>query len=237
LAQIGYLFLMFPLAFPPGSTQLANGGALAGGMLQAMSHASAKAAMFMTAGLIYAELGHDRIAGLASVTRTLPISVITFGLAGLALIGFPASGAYLAKDLLLGAAWATAQWWWAVAIQAGGMLTAGYVLLVIVHALAPAPRRSVLRKRVSHYQEAAALALALCSLLLGLVSWGRYLPVPPDTLSNPFTFNALLGSLWASSAAPRWRSCSGAGIGVSTACRFRRAYWPCSARRNAQRSH
>jgi multicomponent Na+:H+ antiporter subunit D len=40
LAQIGYLFLMFPLAFPPGSTQLANGGALAGGMLQAMSHAT-----------------------------------------------------------------------------------------------------------------------------------------------------------------------------------------------------
>src|SRR5215470_8398827 len=73
LAQIGYLFLMFPLAFPPGSTQLANGDALAGGMLQAMSHASAKAAMFMAAGLIYATLGHDRVAGLAGIGRTLPI--------------------------------------------------------------------------------------------------------------------------------------------------------------------
>jgi NADH:ubiquinone oxidoreductase subunit 5 (subunit L)/multisubunit Na+/H+ antiporter MnhA subunit len=115
----------------------------------------------------------------------------------LALIGFPASGAYLAKDLLLGAASETTQWWWAVAIQAGGMLTAGYVLLVIVHALIPAPRSLVLRKRASHYQEAAALALALCSLLLGLIPWGSYLRLSRDTFSNPLTLSALLGSIWA----------------------------------------
>ena len=91
----------------------------------------------------------------------------------------------------------TAQWWWAVAIQAGGMLTAGYVLLVIVHALTPAPRPSVPRKRASHYQEAAALVLALCSLLLGLIPWGSYLPLSRDTFSNPLTLSALLSSLWA----------------------------------------
>ena len=196
LAQIGYLFLMFPLAFPPGSTQIANGGALAGGILQAMSHAGAKAAMFLVAGLIYAELGHDRIAGLAGVARTLPMSVLAFGLAGLALIGVPPSGAYLAKDLLLGAAAETSQWWWAVAIQAGGALAAGYVLLVIMHAVAPRIGSTASRKHVPHYQEAAALVLALCSLLLGLVPWGNYLPLPPGTLSNPLTLSALLGSVW-----------------------------------------
>ena len=196
LAQIGYLFLMFPLAFPLGSTQVANGGALAGGMLQAMSHASAKAAMFMAAGLIYAELGHDRIAGLAGVARTLPMSIFAFGLAGLALIGVPPSGAYLAKDLLLGAAAQTSQWWWAVAIQAGGALVAGYVLLVIMHAVAPRVGSAASRKHVPHYQEAAALVLALCSLLLGLVPWGNYLPLPPGTLSNPLTLSALLSSVW-----------------------------------------
>ena len=51
LAQIGYLFLMFPLAFDAASAQLESGGALTGGMLQAISHATAKAAMFMAAGL------------------------------------------------------------------------------------------------------------------------------------------------------------------------------------------
>src|SRR5271168_362481 len=64
VAQIGYIFLMFPLAIDPGSARLRIGGALAGGMLQAVSHATAKAAMFMSAGLIYAALGHDRITGL-----------------------------------------------------------------------------------------------------------------------------------------------------------------------------
>ena len=104
LAQIGYLFLMFPLAFSPGSAQLESGGALTGGLLQAISHATAKAAMFMSAGLIYAALGHDRIAGLGGIGRALPMSVLAFALGGVALIGVPPSGAYLAKELLLQAA-------------------------------------------------------------------------------------------------------------------------------------
>src|SRR5262249_42851697 len=65
LAQIGYLFLMFPLAFQAETGQFERGdGALAGGFLQAISHATAKAAMFMAAGGIYAALGRDRITGL-----------------------------------------------------------------------------------------------------------------------------------------------------------------------------
>src|SRR5512134_7085 len=78
VAQIGYLFLMFPLAFGAAAGLLGRGGALTGGMLQAISHATAKAAMFMAAGLIYKTLGHDRIAGLAGAARAFPVSVLTF---------------------------------------------------------------------------------------------------------------------------------------------------------------
>ena len=74
---------------------------LAGGLLQAISHATAKAAMFMSAGLIYAALGHDRITGWAASDGRSPMSVLAFALAGVALIGVPPSGAYLAKELLL----------------------------------------------------------------------------------------------------------------------------------------
>ncbi len=140
LAQIGYLFLMFPLAFDPVTAQLQGGVALAGGMLQAISHATAKAAMFMAAGLIYAALGHDRIAGLAGIGRALPMSVLAFGIAGVSLIGLPPSGAYLAKKLLLQAATETEQWWWAIVIQAGGIFTSSYVVLALAHALASANR-------------------------------------------------------------------------------------------------
>jgi len=196
LAQIGYLFLMFPLAFSGAPTRLESGGALAGGLLQAISHATAKAAMFMSAGLIYAARGHDRITRLGGIGRALPFSILAFALAGLALIGVPPSGAYLAKDLLLQAATGTEQWWWTAAIQAGGIFTGSYVLLVLAHALAPADEPIALRPSVSRVGEAAALALALCSLLLGLVHWEAYLPITADGLSNPLTLKALSTALW-----------------------------------------
>ena len=196
LAQIGYLFLMFPLAFSAGSAQLESGGALTGGLLQAISHATAKAAMFMSAGLIYAALGHDRITGLGGIGRALPMSVFAFALAGLALIGVPPSGAYLAKELLLGAAAETEQWWWAAVIQAGGIFTSSYLLLVLAHALLPASEPVRPRVSVSRIQEGAALTLALCSLFLGLVPWEAYLSVPDGTSSNPLALKSLSTALW-----------------------------------------
>jgi multicomponent Na+:H+ antiporter subunit D len=182
VAQIGYLFLMFPLAFDAGAAALERGGALAGGMLQAISHATAKAAMFMAAGLIYKTLGHDRIAEFAGVGRALPVSVLTFAIAGLALMGLPPSGAFTAKKLLLDAAGASGQWWWEAVLDVGGLLTASYVVLVLAHALSPATEAVKPRAPVSRLAEMAALALALCSLALGLAALG---PAPLDALPNP----------------------------------------------------
>ena len=172
VAQIGYLFLMFPLAFDAASAQLQSGDALTGGMLQAISHATAKAAMFMAAGLIYAALGHDRIAELGGIARSLPMTTFAFALGGVSLIGLPPSGGFLAKWLLLEAAVVTGQWWWAMVMLAGGLFTAGYMFIVLSHALVPAREPLKLRVTVPRYQEAAALALALMSLLLGLVALG-----------------------------------------------------------------
>ena len=70
-------------------------------MLQALSHAFAKAAMFMAAGLIAEALGHDRIAELGGIGRALPMTVFAFGLGGLSLMGLPPSGGFAAKWLLL----------------------------------------------------------------------------------------------------------------------------------------
>ncbi len=196
LAQIGYLFLMFPLAFDPGSGQLQSGGALTGGILQAISHATAKAAMFLAAGLVYAALGHDRITGLGGIGRAMPLSVLAFAIGGAALVGLPPSGAYLAKELLLRAADDGAQWWWGVVMQAGGIFTSSYLVLVLAHALTPGDAPVRLRAPVPRLAEGAALALALCSLLLGLMPWGAYLSLPRGTPSNPLALAALWKTLW-----------------------------------------
>ena len=196
MAQVGYLFLMFPLAYDPAEAQLRSGGALTAGILQAISHATAKSAMFLAAGLIYTALGHDRISGLAGIGRALPISILTFALGGVALVGVPPSGASLAKELLLQAAAETGQWWWAAVIQIGGIFTSGYLVLVLANALAFAEQPVTPRVPVRRIQEAAALALALCSLLLGLFPWEIYLSLPVGSASNSLALRALSKVLW-----------------------------------------
>jgi NADH:ubiquinone oxidoreductase subunit 5 (subunit L)/multisubunit Na+/H+ antiporter MnhA subunit len=155
---------------------------LTGGLLQAVAHATAKAGMFMAAGLVYAALGHDRIADLGGVARAMPVTVLAFAIAGLALMGVVPSGAYLAKKLLLDAADSSGQWWWTIVLQGGAVFTAGYVVLVLTNALRRPAAPVKLVKRVSRLSEFAALALAVSSLLLAFASLG---PVPGSLISNP----------------------------------------------------
>jgi formate hydrogenlyase subunit 3/multisubunit Na+/H+ antiporter MnhD subunit len=168
VAQIGYLFLMFPLAVKPETGYPWSTAAWTGGVLQAISHAFAKAAMFMAAGLIAEALGHDRIAGLTGIGRALPITVFAFGLGGMSLMGLPPSGGFVAKAMLLTAAVAEGQWWWAVVVLVGGLLAGGYIFLVLAHALAD-PIEPLTVTRISRSRQAVVMAIALCAVLLGFV--------------------------------------------------------------------
>jgi formate hydrogenlyase subunit 3/multisubunit Na+/H+ antiporter MnhD subunit len=181
VAQIGYLFLMFPLAFATAGGAALHDAALTAGVLQAMSHATAKAGMFMAAGLIYAALGHDRIADLGGAARALPVTMLAFAVSGVALMGIVPSGAYLAKKLLLESASAGGQWWWTVVLQGGAAFTAGYVVLVLARALRR-PASPVTVQPVARSAEFAALGLASASLLLALAALG---PVPARLVSSP----------------------------------------------------
>ena len=169
VAQIGYLFLMFPLS---GNSQAGHpwgNSAWTGGVLQAVSHAFAKAAMFMAAGLVYEALGHDRIAGLAGIGRALPITIFAFGLGGLSLMGLPPSGGFVAKAMLLTAAVAEGQWWWALVVLVGGLLAGGYVFLVLARALADPSEPLTLLTPIARSRQMLVLALALFAVLLGFV--------------------------------------------------------------------
>lgn len=165
LAQLGYLFLIFPLASGgQGPTWV-----LGAGTLQVVSHALAKGALFLAAGLIYGAIGHDRIRDLAGVGRTLPLTILAFGLAGLSLVGIQPSGGYLVKTLLQGSAEAGGAWWWGLVLDAGGLLTAAYLTWVLGHALSGSGGSGTLLKAPRRSQELVVLMLALASLLLGLL--------------------------------------------------------------------
>jgi formate hydrogenlyase subunit 3/multisubunit Na+/H+ antiporter MnhD subunit len=100
------------------------------------------------------------------------MTIFAFALGGVSLIGLPPSGGFLAKWILLEATVATGQWWWAIVILAGGLFTSAYMFIVLSRAVAPPSEPLKLLAAVPRYQEAAALALALTSLFLGLVALG-----------------------------------------------------------------
>jgi multicomponent Na+:H+ antiporter subunit D len=168
VAQVGYLFLVLPLIVP-GVDAAASALAWHGGLYHAISHALAKAAMFLAAGSIAHALGSDRIVGVSGIATHLPVSTYAFGIAGISLAGLPPSGGFVAKWMLLSASLSSGQWWWAVVILAGGLLTAAYVFIVLGQELSHAegevhPEFS----DVPRSMEYTALALALAALLLGL---------------------------------------------------------------------
>jgi multicomponent Na+:H+ antiporter subunit D len=169
VAQVGYLFLLVPLAGPPGAHGPWAHAAFSGGVYHAIAHAFAKAAMFMAAGAIAHALGSDRIVGISGIAAELPVSTYAFGLAGMSLIGLPPSGGFVAKWQMLSAAFGSGQWWWGLAILAGGLLTAGYVFLVLGQELSRADEDTTPRfEPVPRTMEWTAFALALAAFLLGL---------------------------------------------------------------------
>jgi formate hydrogenlyase subunit 3/multisubunit Na+/H+ antiporter MnhD subunit len=217
VAQIGYLFLLFPLAFDAAGDMALRDIAQVAGLLQAIAHATAKAGMFMAAGLVYAHLGHDRIDDLAGAARALPVAVLAFLVGGVALMGVLPSGAYLAKKLLLASADESGQWWWALVLQGGAAFTAAYVVLIAMRVLRrPAAPLSGL-KPVSMLSQCVALGLALASLALSLAAvWG---PLPAELISNPLSAKELgntvtmfaLGALLAAGLSRRPLFAPGAG--------------------------
>lgn len=174
IMQVGYLFVAFPLA---------TTAAWRGAIYLVLSHALAKAAMFLAAGNILLFAGHDRIADLDRIAQRLPLTLAAFAVAGVSIMGLPPSGGFVAKWLMVEAALDSGQWWWVIALILGSLLAAAYVFKVVGHAFTQTavPHDS---KAVPAVTEFTALALALAAVLLGLIaSW----PLAWLEIGGPFS--------------------------------------------------
>ena len=157
VAQLGYLFLIFPL--------LAGTGAVQAGLMQVFAHGLAKAGMFAAAGVIIKATGQDTVAGLAGAVERLPVTMFAFGLAGITLMGLPPSSGFLAKWLIIDAALAQGHWIIVVVALAGGLLAAVYVFRILRQAFLLAPAGDAFMV-VPRTLEWSAFALAAASVLL-----------------------------------------------------------------------
>lgn len=204
LAQLGYLFLLFPLASGP-----AGGAAATAALVQVVSHALAKAALFLLAGRVLIAFGQDRLPELNGFGRVMPGTLLVLLLAGLALVGLPPSGGYLVKALYGQAAGAEA-WWWRLVLDLGGLLTAAYLARILAVALRPPTRASSPALTAGSGIGIPGLLvpglLALCALLLGLLPPAAFglLDIGRDAMSSAAAVSDVMrtaltpGSFWAS---------------------------------------
>ncbi len=163
VAQIGYLFLAYPLLTGAGITAW---GAM---VYLAFSHALAKAAMFLAAGNLMQFGGHDRIADLDRVVQRLPLTAGAFALAGVSIMGLPPSGGFNGKWLLLQAALTQGRWDMVAIILLGGLLAAGYIFKVLGNAFTQAPRAHE-PVSVPARMQWAAMLLAAGAILVGFLA-------------------------------------------------------------------
>jgi formate hydrogenlyase subunit 3/multisubunit Na+/H+ antiporter MnhD subunit len=163
VAQLGYLFLVFPLLAEDGT-------ALQAVTMQAVAHGLAKAGMFAAVGVLIHVTGRDAVADVAGVAGRLPITLFAFALSGVTLMGLPPSGGFLAKWLLIDAALEQGQWWLAAVAITGGLLAAVYVFRVLRQAFIVLPQGEP--RHVAHRAppvlEWTAFSLSAMSFLLGL---------------------------------------------------------------------
>jgi NADH:ubiquinone oxidoreductase subunit 5 (subunit L)/multisubunit Na+/H+ antiporter MnhA subunit len=175
VAQLGYLFLLFPLALSAGDTWDAglSGPAVGAVAYFIVAHACAKAAMFLAAGNIMRTVGHDEIDRLNGLARYMPLSIFTFAIAGASLIGLPPSAGFISKWLLLNVAIDTAQWWWVVIILSGGLMAAMYVFRILniafihVEEKAQIEPQYVSGKKLPSPMPLCAFLLAMLTVVLG----------------------------------------------------------------------
>ncbi|MBK9572457.1 MAG: hypothetical protein IPO43_06875 [Rhodoferax sp.] len=159
VAQLGYLFLIFPLLAAPGALQA--------GVMQVFAHGLAKAGMFAAAGVLIKATGQDTVAGLAGAVERLPVTMFAFALAGMTLMGLPPSAGFLAKWQIIEAALAQGHWIIVVVVLAGGLLAAVYVLRVLRQSFLLTPASATFTP-VPRTLEWSAFALSAASVLLGL---------------------------------------------------------------------
>lgn len=137
VAQIGYIFLIFPLlaAGSRAATSVAEKAALwEGGIYFILSHGVAKSAMFLVAGIVLQATKTDSLREMHGAAARVPVAILVWGLAGMSLIGLPPSGGFIAKWQLLTSALRFGQWAYAAVILFGGLLASAYVFRVLWYA-------------------------------------------------------------------------------------------------------
>lgn len=166
VVQIGLIFIAFARAGQVGLTESWKAAALL-----ILAHGIAKAAMFLAAGRIKDEVGHDVIRDLDRTPIRPTLAQFTFALAAISLIGLPPSLGFIGKWSLMEGALAAGYWHWVAVTMVGTLMSVAYFSRVLSAFL----RFDRVRAPVAEHQgwvlaDVAPLTLALAAIGLGLLA-------------------------------------------------------------------
>ena len=122
ISQVGYMALGIGLSTSAG---------FAAAIAHLFNHALTKGALFLAVGCVVLRLGDSKLETFRGVGRRMPITTFLWVLAGLSLIGVPATAGFVSKWLLVQAALDKGLWVVSVAILLSSLLAVVYVWRIV----------------------------------------------------------------------------------------------------------
>ena len=168
VSQLGLITALLGLGSP---------AAVAAALFHLLNHATFKAALFMTAGIVDHATHSRDIRRMGGFLALMPITATLMGIAALSMAGLPPLNGFLSKEMMLDAARQAPfgpAWLPLAAITAGSLLSAAYSYRLIAHGLLGSPRDPGLAAKAHDPGPGLWLAPAL---LVGLVVLIGLLPM------------------------------------------------------------
>ncbi|WP_434547921.1 monovalent cation/H+ antiporter subunit D family protein [Salinisphaera dokdonensis] len=161
IAQIGYIVMGFALASTAGITA---------SVVHMVNHGIIKGALFMAAGALFWRMRTISLNDIAGLGKDMPLTSAAFVVAGLSLIGVPATGGFISKWVLLEAVMEPGHYGLAVAILVSSLLALIYIGRV-VEALY---FREAPEGRSVQGEAPASMLIATWTLVLANIALGLY---------------------------------------------------------------
>lgn len=162
VSQVSYILFGIMLLQPVG---------FVGAMLHVIYHSVIKNNLFLCAGAVIHETGTTRVEGYRGIGKRMPVTMVCFTLASLALVGIPPFSGFVSKwKLCMGALYSGIRWAkiaGPVVLLVSALLTAGYLLTVSVHAFYDKPEKDE-RVKEDWKMVIPMVILAALALLLGI---------------------------------------------------------------------
>jgi len=177
LSQLGYMVMAVGLA--------SNEAAI----FHLFTHAFFKALLFLAAGSVIVMLHHEQnIWKMGGLSRSLPITFVTFSVGALAVIGCPPFSGFFSKDVILALAYERNIPIFVVGLFTA-FLTAFYVMRLLVIVFFGKPRSEVAREsgEAPLVMTGPLIVLALLATLSGFAFFARkFLALPIEKAPNAF---------------------------------------------------